>query len=545
MAVESGLYKMWGPPGTGKTTSIAAQARAEVMARGSEAVMICSLTKTAAKEVAGRNLPMHDRQIGTLHSHAYRSLGTSITVAEKKVDEWNDGPGKNAAFRLSGGSKVDVNEPEWEQGSGKEEGDQKYMEMQTLRARMVPTEQWPIRVRSFAKKWSQFKYDIDALDFTDMIDIALKDVHTAPGEPEVIIADECQDLSLLEISLVKKWGDAAHAIIMAGDPYQNLYSWRGADPAVFLADDVPPERMSVLDQSYRVPVAVHSKAMAWIKQHSDFVDFQYKPRAVQGRITRVEATWPHPAPLLRSIEKNIADGKTVMVLAACSYMLRPLLQELRGAAIPFQNAYRIKRGDWNPLRRGYGTSQRMSDYLRPHPAMWDDRARLWSPEEFENWIGLIKGKGTLRHGAKTAAKKALKESKVGEMTLGDILKYFEEDATKSLLYSIDSIPDALKWLSDNILSSKKRLIDFPIKLIQKHGPKILREDFPLTVGTIHSVKGGEADVVYVWPDLSGSGCEEWLSQGRDSVIRLFYVAMTRAKEQLVICEPSGDQSVPI
>jgi hypothetical protein len=678
--IENGVYKIWGPPGTGKTTTIASQARDEVMKRGSEAVMICSLTKAAAREVAGRNLPMHDRQIGTLHSHAYRSLGTSIIVAEKKVDEWNAGPGRDPAFRLSGGS-ADVDEASWDRG-GAADGDAKYMEVQTLRARMVPKEMWPVSATSFSKRWERFKLDMDAIDFTDMIDIAYRDVNAAPGDPQVIISDEClsgdsmisladgtmrtireivdgkerlevlcydtdsgtvekrritnwfrvprrgrrmmrvgklvmtedhpvyipgvgyiecgkiqtgfctvgtlpggvafeapptlveadashgfvycieveehhnffadgvlvkncQDSSLLENSLLRKWGDAAEVLILSGDPMQCLYGFRGSDPKTFLRDGTPSDRMRVLDQSYRVPIAVHSKAMDWIRKHSDFVDFSYRPRAVQGSVDRCSATWVHPSPLLWRIEKDISEGKTVMVLASCSYMLRPLISALREALIPFQNTYRIKRGDWNPLRRGHGMSQRMCDYLRPHAAMWGDRARMWNREEISSWIELVRGKGVMRHGAKAELKREAKESSLMELSVNDLLRYFEEDSAKSLLYSVDSVDAALQWIADSSLSTKKKSLEFPSKLILKRGPKILLEDFPLTVGTIHSVKGGEADVVYLWPDLSGAGDEEWHLGGRDSIIRLFYVGMTRAKEKLVICESSGERLVAL
>jgi ATP-dependent exoDNAse (exonuclease V) beta subunit len=45
--------------------------------------------------------------------------------------------------------------------------------------------------------------------------------------------------------------------------------------------------------------------------------------------------------------------------------------------------------------------------------------------------------------------------------------------------------------------------------------------------------------VYLFPDLSTSGYECWAGKrpDRDSVRRLMYVGMTRAKESLVICEP--------
>jgi DNA helicase II / ATP-dependent DNA helicase PcrA len=67
------------------------------------------------------------------------------------------------------------------------------------------------------------------------------------------------------------------------------------------------------------------------------------------------------------------------------------------------------------------------------------------------------------------------------------------------------------------------------------------------VGTIHSVKGGEADVVYLFPDLSQAGDAHYQRFGppRDSLIRLFYVGATRARETLYICQRESARAVSI
>ena len=67
------------------------------------------------------------------------------------------------------------------------------------------------------------------------------------------------------------------------------------------------------------------------------------------------------------------------------------------------------------------------------------------------------------------------------------------------------------------------------------------------VGTIHSVKGGEADVVYLFPDLSRAGDGQYHRMGppRDSVVRLFYVGITRARHTLYICQPETPRMVAI
>ena len=82
-------------------------------------------------------------------------------------------------------------------------------------------------------------------------------------------------------------------------------------------------------------------------------------------------------------------------------------------------------------------------------------------------------------------------------------------------------------------------------VVMKRGIEALRQRPQVIIGTIHNVKGGEADVVYLFPDLSRAADLEWFKGGefRDSVIRQFYVGMTRAKQKLIICNPVGMYAV--
>ena len=79
---------------------------------------------------------------------------------------------------------------------------------------------------------------------------------------------------------------------------------------------------------------------------------------------------------------------------------------------------------------------------------------------------------------------------------------------------------------------------FPAEVAAKRGPRALLEAPQVMVGTIHSVKGGQADVVYLFPDLSQAADAQYGRGGvdRDSVVRLFYVGATRAYEQLHVCQ---------
>ena len=65
----------------------------------------------------------------------------------------------------------------------------------------------------------------------------------------------------------------------------------------------------------------------------------------------------------------------------------------------------------------------------------------------------------------------------------------------------------------------------------------------LTLATIHGAKGRQADVVYVIPELSKPSWKQWRGRGRDEIRRLFYVAFTRAREELVLLYAATDRRV--
>ena len=93
----------------------------------------------------------------------------------------------------------------------------------------------------------------------------------------------------------------------------------------------------------------------------------------------------------------------------------------------------------------------------------------------------------------------------------------------------------LGWWRQRVTADVRNRIQFPTEVTLARGTRVLLDPPKVIVGTIHSVKkkGGEADVVFLFPDLSDSGMNSYRRYGhpRDSVIRTFYV-MTRAREVL-------------
>jgi len=97
----------------------------------------------------------------------------------------------------------------------------------------------------------------------------------------------------------------------------------------------------------------------------------------------------------------------------------------------------------------------------------------------------------------------------------------------------------LPWIMDQITPAKAKSFEFPAKIYSQFGSEGIEVARQLTVGTIHSVKGAEADVVIVFPDLSLRGAQAYsLRSGEqfDQILRQFYVAVTRTRHTLVLCQ---------
>lgn len=540
-------YRGFGPPGTGKTTWLSRQIENAVHKHGSENILVASFTKAAAAELTGRNLPIDEEQIGTLHAHCYRMMNYP-RIAETYINHWNEyAPQYQMSIEKS---KAEIDDPS-EMEATSTDADELYLKYQTLRAKMIDRKLWPTSVLLFAKKWEYWKkYEMEVVDFTDMIEYGLN--HEIPPRFATIgFFDEVQDFTPLELALVRKWAESLEWIIMMGDDDQCLYNFKGATPEAFLNPPLPDDQIKILDQSYRVPREVQKLAQKWIKQVSVRQPKEYKPRDEDGEVRYLKGgTWKTPEFLMTDAENYLNKGKTVMFLAACGYMLEPLKKCLRQNGYPFHNPYRRTRGDWNPLSGGRGTSssERLLAYLRPDNETWGEYARMWTPEDLHSWVSVITAKGILQNGSKKLIEKMVQDEdfmgmklRTSEMSIDDLLELFTEEGL------MEAMKCHIDWFLDNLLSSKQKTMQFPVRIAKKYGAKKLMEDPQIIIGTIHSVKGGEADVVYLFPDISFSGMREWITTGerKDAIIRQFYVGMTRARESLIICSPATNYAVEL
>lgn len=517
--------RCFGPPGTGKTTYLAAQVSKAAEKYGADRVWVASFTRAAAAEIGSRGLPIPPQMCATLHAHAYRALGRP-EIAEKHVGEWNDITTDARHIMSVGGADLD----DAAEASFKTEADEIAMRYQTYRAMLRPRSLWEPDVRYFAERWEAWKRENDYIDFTDMIELALANIEFAPGEPYVGFVDEAQDLTPLELALVRKWGSHMEFLIMAGDDDQSIYAFKGATPDAFLDPPLPDRQKRVLSQSYRIPLAVHTFAEDWVLRLSRREPKLYRPRDHQGSLRRLtdaseygsrKITFEHPQLLLDDAERYQEQNLSVMFLGTCAYMLDPLVTELRSRGLPFHNPYRRKNGRWNPLHvsRGVSAAMRLAAWMKPPSE--------WTPNDVKTWaLHMSKPKVFVRG--------------TGEKTLEGIgaqyrpmpEEYYRRVFTPEFINGFTTpMPDYFESL---LLGSKQGSYTYPMTVMRKRGLSALTDTPSIILGTIHSVKGGEAGAVYLFPDLSRLGYQEYDGPKRDNVIRQMYVGMTRCSEALCL-----------
>jgi len=509
-------YRVYGPPGTGKTTYIADQIKVLADRFGSDQVSVCSLTNTAIKEAIGRDLPIDPENASTLHARCKRAL-QATSPAESHVREFIQEFPQHSTEACLPASLI-------RQGMDQEDRElilfgsrspSLYEEIQILRQQMIPEASWRFDLRDWWKVWKYWMDSSGRMDFTGWLETAMRESVLPPQQ--VLFVDEAQDHTPLQLAVIRSW-KVRHRVLV-GDDDQNLYEWSGAVPDRFFSPSLPESHEKVLSRSWRVPRSVFRFAQKWVRQISVRKDKTYHPKDKEGEVAIGGGID------LRSIKAGILPdldrAGTHMFLASSAYMLADICQALQDRDIPFHNPFRKSNSSWNPLQ---SASHVLSAY----------RSSSWSVESALSWMKVLRSKDVYLPNTRESALSQVEQSAKQVLTEADVLRFFIPEMQRKIKIRDLSIFNLRRANALGNWSFALKVIDkSPTKEIS---PKII-------VGTIHSVKGGEADHVYLFPDLSPSGFADYLSGNRDRISRLMYVGMTRAAETLVLADPSSRKSV--
>lgn len=534
-----------GPPGCGKTTYVAEQARRAVKKYGPKGVLLCSYTNAAAEEIASRDTDVHHTCVGTMH-HFARAVcgGPDLVYTPALQKEWHRRFPDWTIKRWAGNLDTELDA----QGDG--EGDRLLRASDLARARCEDPH------TEFLTEWRRFLFEHDVTDFTGLLEDALA-VPRAPLDVRVAFFDEAQDFSALELRLALHWAEHLEHVVFVGDPDQSLYAFKGASPEAMAPRE--GDYVQVLEQSFRVPERAVRVAKEILTPAGD-----YHPTETIGVVEPLEATlaecgkrYASGFEALREVlEEAEFDGDETMILAQANYMLAPILTKLRLEGWRFHNPLQPANGAVNPLaRRDVGIVGAVRRFVEP----WEE----WTEQDLKLIFSTVAVKGNLEHGSGKLLKDissgfhdvepgeefhdveasfpAQARARAGARSSGD-------PAIRSIL---ETIGGGREWLTcgdphellDRMKPAGGRvpLKEYVRNVIEREGVEALADPPRIIVGTIHSVKGGGADRVIVFPDLSKAAYDQMSKRGwdgRGALDRLFYVAVTRTKKYLYLAPPS-------
>lgn len=571
MTAPGQIFRVTGCPGAGrperKTTYLAAEAKRHAEHYSPSNVILVSLTKTAAAEIGGRDTGIPETNVATLHGHARRAIeahdGKAPVLAETAAmfRAFSEACPQYAGEVGRGGEDAAIH--------GLHEA------VAARRARMTDDDEWADDEAEYRDCWTMFKLQHNASDYTDWIERCISDEISPAEMPRVMLVDEAQDLSKLELALVVQWARSLDVTVVCADSLQALFTWRGSDPDAL--DAIDYAGVKVLDQSYRCPLAVRDLAVLWARQLPSGSS-DWKARQTNGGIVSYNAVGgvllpPSPglvteAPYALRDTDEIIDlyrngcnsaEHTTMVLTSCRYMLAPLCAELKARGIPYHNPWREDEASWNPLA-GKG-AEALRALLRPVRECHGDKTGMWTWGDLQAIVTPMLGKWIAK-GARELIDARCLVDRFGEtrrdqlITARDIYEIVADHMPgvhadgAELLLGIAAGPDALRdavgWWRDNLTAAGYKQAAYALHVLEQYGAGALTATPRLTVGTTHSTKGSEADHVILSPDLSKEAYwQHWVAGDTDATVRMMYVAITRARERLTILEPSATEYAPI
>ena len=496
-----------GPPGTGKTTRLL-QLVEEYLEKGTlpKEIGYFAFTKRAANEAINRacikfNFEKDDlKYFQTLHSFAFRALG----INKDKV--MNNNHYKH--FGKLMGVHVGYASHQSEE-SDYFSSDSEYLSIIELaKARGVSTREqfdqnahtgdieWHL-LEAFDRGLKRYKVEYGLVDFSGMIMQAIENA-TFPRF-KVIFIDEAQDLSHLQWKLVQKLIEHSDDVYIAGDDDQAIFRWAGADVEHFRNLN---GHIEVLKQSYRVPQVVHELSQVIVNRIEKRRQKEWLPHDELGAIYYYN----------NHEEIDMSKGQW-LILARTNYLLEPFRDRCEQA------------GWFYTYRRHDCVTPLLLNAIKNWTKWKRGQVRLSYSDISNIYSYMTVAGGKIRYGYKQ-------------------LKTMHKDNDYSFQECLDSYGLLTKeeWYEafDGITDRQREYI----RAMRRNGENL--QGAPrITISTIHAAKGGESTNVVLLPQLTVA-TEEGFHKNPDDEHRLYYVGVTRTKNNLHIVEPDQpERSYPI
>jgi len=490
-----------GPPGTGKTYHLTNHyLRKEIEEYKTPTNKIAYITfSNAATEEAKKRIdnmfPQFDIKknfpyISTMHSLGTRQLNIDTNTQLLKDSKWK-------AFKNFSQICRDMSFESYINDSGISQYKNNHMKIiEYARAKKISIVDAAVELdlQHSIDVWLTEQIDADLKSYkeqTGMIeysDMIKKFVEKDKCPPlNAVFLDEAQDLNPLQWDMFFYIESKCERSYIAGDDDQTIYTFQGANEDIFI--NLQGEKDPKVE-SRRVPKVVHKEALSILEHINNRMIKDWKPRDAEGKVFYNQ-----------SIENIDLSSGEWMIIARTNKMLYSIRDYLTSLNLRFDS--------------------KINDLL-PNSLL----------EAYRVWIRLNEGASVDGEEAKliyeylNVSKKLVKHGYASGKSLENITYVDLDDLMMDhglLIFGSWeqlNIPDESKLYMKSLIANGDNLFNKP----------------RIKVSTIHGVKGEECENVVLFTDLEKIIYESAL-RNPDPEHRLFFVGVTRTKENLYIMQP--------
>ena len=582
-------------PGSGKTSTVVRRVKYMVdQGIPPTSILVLTFSKAAAMEMKERFLKLPGGNMeteknvwfSTIHSFCYNVLAPAYKLTSQNIlletEGWMIVRRGLEALKKKGTLKMEIRDyGEFTSSCIREISmvNNNGVDWNSYRAETCPTKEF----HAIYDLYEEEKRNLGKIDYDDMLRMCLELLSNRPEYLEFyrnrfryLIIDEYQDTNFLQrdILYLLAGGSEKANICVVGDDDQSIYKFRGAKPEIMLnfAESYPSCKQIYMDVNYRSRPFIVNCAKRLIEHNT--VRFEKDIKPFKDGTGIVETSFAKNSSLevanlvkkLESVHQNGIPYEDMAVLYRNNKQAGFLSLMLLGNNIPFHSndAVQSPYKHWifsdimafYRMAEGIGTKQDFIQILNkpnrflppqifrdidPH----DEKAaiRAVSNSGLEYWkiqrgrtelhdfylnLKMMKGTDPVRlldlidgmAGYRAYLKSYAQYRNMDETELTEVIKSYLLDIKEPQISSMDGWIEYAKQVNakiDRINSEKGK----------KTG---------ITISTMHKSKGLEWDVVFLFGANEGT-IPSSKAKNREAVEeerRLFYVAATRAKEQLYI-----------
>lgn len=379
-----------------------------------------------------------------------------------------------------------------------------------------------------------------------------------------ILIDEFQDINRLQYEIIRLIAKPENNLFIVGDDDQSIYRFRGARPEIMLGfeRDYPNAERILLDVNYRCTAEIAEPALRLIENNEKRFKKNIRTAGARGKkiITRVwQDSFEENNRIAGEIKQYVSAGykySDIAVLYRTNSGPRLLMEKLMEYNLPFRakdtvpNLYEhwISRNILTYIKIALGSRER-SDFLqiinRPNRYISRDSLRSQTVDfgELKSWYGekdwMVDRIENLEYDLKAVSRMsplaAVNYIRQGIGYDGFLEEYagFRRMKPEELLETADQLKESAagyrtyeEWF--------RHIEDYAEELKRQASAGKASEEDAVTLATMHGSKGLEFKIVYIL-DANGGvtpHSKAALDEDIEEERRLFYVAMTRAKERL-------------